>query len=287
MKRNSVYVAIMIVLLLIIGLLSFQLLRNKDQQTVATVGNTKISHADWIAALKSQYGSDVLEGMINHEVVLQTAASLGIKVTERQITQELNRIKMGYTSDEEFAAALGVPLEELKKDLEFNLLLEDIAIKDVYISDPEVEEYYQQNLDLFTEPAQLYLYQIIVETEETAEQVIDELRNGATFETLAQEMSFDRLSSGNGGEIGWVTYDDPTLEESVLNVAFNSEVNVVSEPIAVPEGYAIIKVTDKKEENVREYSEIKEEIRREIALSQVDSLPEVLEQLRDDIGVEK
>lgn len=274
-----------VIILGFVGVGSFWLWNKSQDQIVAKIGDQNIAYTEWFEALKSEHGRDVLDQLINQVIVSQTANELGISVSDEQIMQEIERMKKGYDSDEEFMNVVGTSLEELTRDIRFNLLLESIAIKDLVVSDADVEAYYEENIDEFTDKAALHLYQIIVDTKDEANQVIQELKSGSDYAVIAQEQSTDMLSAGNGGDLGWVTYEDPGIEIEVLEAAEQLPIGEISKPIAIFTGYAVIKVADKKEQIIQPLRAVKDQIRREIALSQVESLPEVLAKLKKDKGV--
>ncbi len=275
-------------LFIIVGLITVGgvLFWQKSQdEIVAKIGDQDIPFSEWFEVLKSEYGHEVLDQLINQAVVSQATEELGILVSDKQIQQELEWMKHGFGTDVEFLEAIGGSLDELKQDIRFNLMLEEIAIHDVVVSDAEIEAYYQDNLDLFTERASIHLHQIIVDTKDEATQIIKELHDGADFAAIAIEQSTDPFSAGNGGDLGWVTYEDPSVEVEVLEVATDLPLNEISKPIAIFTGYAVIKVEEKREQKIEPYRSVKEIIRRDLALRQVESLPEVLYKLRKDKGV--
>jgi foldase protein PrsA len=286
MSKNKIHTVIIAVLCIALATTLYFLFRDEESQVVARVGTHKITLADLDDELIHQYGEELLNTMVNREVVYQTAEALGIQVTKQEIMREIDELKEGFNSDEEFLASIGSTMEELQEDIRFNLLLEEIATKDVFITEAEVESYYQNNIEQYTEPESVYLHQIIVASLEEAEQIIQELKQGADFAALAREQSLDHISSGQGGEIGWITNDDPSIEESVIQAAFSIDIGKISSPVPVTEGFAVVKITDRKDKRVIPFEEVKEEIRKEIALSQVPPISEILEQLKRDKRVE-
>lgn len=275
-------------LVIIIGLVTFGGLKLWDKsqdEIVAKIGDYNIAYSEWFDVLKSEHGTEILDQLINQAVVSQAAEELGVVVTDEQIEQELERMKTGYDSDAQFLDVIGESIDDLKQDIRFNLLLEEIAIHDLVISDTEVKAYYEENLDLFTENAAVHLHQIVVDTKDEAIQIISELQNGSNFAAIAQEQSTDVFSAGNGGDLGWVTYEDPSIELEVIEAATDLPINEISQPIQIFTGYAVIKVEGKKEQTIAPFQSVKNRIRRDIALQQVDSLPDVLSKLRKDKGV--
>jgi parvulin-like peptidyl-prolyl isomerase len=103
----------------------------------------------------------------------------------------------------------------------------------------------QRLQDYFTEqvPAELeqvYLHIIPVDTEATANEVLDRLRAGQDFSTLAGEYSVIEDVKNAQGDIGWVPRG---LFPDLDDVIFNLGIGNVSDPVATSQGYDILKVT--------------------------------------------
>jgi foldase protein PrsA len=251
---------------------------------VAWVGNEAIAESDLEKRIIKRYGKQTLDEMINALVIDQEARKLGLTVTREELDLELSRMKEGYQTDEEFFKSiedeLGMSFEDLERDIRLNLLLEKIGTRDVHISDAEVKAYYDSHEDLYFKPESVHLLQIIVATEQEANQTVQELKEGADFSTLAKERSKDVLSASNGGDLGFVNLDDPLVPFEILEVAANLEEDQVSHVIALENEYAIIKVMNRESSTKVPFEDVKKDIIREMALSQVQPLTEILKQLR-------
>lgn len=141
-------IGIIVVLHIVGGLWLWQ--SNKDQ-VVAKVGEQNIHYSDWLAALKDTYGREVLDKMINDLVVTTAAANLGIEVRNEQVTAEIERLIDEYETEEQLLEMMGMSMQSLKEDIRFQLTLESIAIHDVVLSEYELERFYEENIDLYTE----------------------------------------------------------------------------------------------------------------------------------------
>jgi peptidyl-prolyl cis-trans isomerase D len=78
-------------------------------------------------------------------------------------------------------------------------------------SDAEIQSYYDQHQDQFTQPQRNRYSVIQTKTEADAKAVLDELNKGADFAT-AKEKSTDIISARNGGDMGWL--EDATTRTS-------------------------------------------------------------------------
>lgn len=279
----GIVTSVLLILTLVLG--GVWIWKEKRDIVVAKVGDHNIYYSEWNSMLQDKYGKEVIDYLIDTYVIYSTAKQLGIEITDEHVQQEIEKRQQQYSSEEDFLQAMGLTIDQLKEQVRHQLYLEAIAIHDVHISDAEIEQYYEENIDLFSERAAMHLYQIVVNTREEANRIIAELRNGAEFAALAQEQSIDLFSATNGGDLGWVTYEDPSLHVNVLEAVEELEIGEISSPIPVFDGYAIIKIAEKRDRHVQPLREVRDEIYKQLALAQVDSLTDVLIALKKEKGI--
>ncbi len=256
---------------------------------VAQVGSVMITETDWTQELKRQYGRMVLEKMIDREVVLLQAKQNGITVTDQELDIELNKLSERYATIDQFFGAIGkgTAPEDVKEELRHYLLLEKLATLDIEISEQELYRHYQENRAQYNQPPLARVSAIYLNDKKEAEQVIDELKKGADFQTLAKERSAEIYSSSSGGDLGWVSLLGGDVEPQIADAALSLKPNEISAPIALEKGYAVIKLHKKKEAVIRNFEDVKTEIKRELALNQAGSLEKVLERLRKGMNVQQ
>ena len=261
-------------------------------QPAAIVGDVKISEAEYVSALKQKFGEQVLNDLINREVVFQEAKCLGVSADPKQVEQELEQIRDSYGSrtDSEFQQALqkqaGTSLDAVKREITYQILLQTLATKDISVSDDEVMKVYESRADRYTRPMQVRLYQIAVASQKEAEQVEAELKQGANFQTLAKERSIDQKTAATGGDLGWVSLRDPKLPDEAWNEIESLKAKDNSRAVKTGDYYVIYHLEQKRDATQRTFAEVKEELRREIAFAQVESLDVVLERMRQSVGVQ-
>ena len=101
----------------------------------------------------------------------------------------------------------------------------------------------QLQAQIATSSAQVRARHILVETEETAKQVIDRLGKGEDFAALAQELSTDNGSKDKGGELGW--FPRGAMVKEFEDAAFSLAPGTrVSEPVKSQYGFHIIELEE-------------------------------------------
>lgn len=280
--------AILISAIIITGWLVFTFAGGNAK--VAWVGGDSISRKQLENKLIARYGKSTLEEMINVLLIEKEAENVGLSISEGEIQEELLRMREGYSSEEEFYQSietdLGMKPEDLEQDIRLNLLLEKLATKDVHISEAEARAYYEDHEELYETPESVRLLQMILETPEEAEQALQELKDGADFSTLAKERSKDVLTAAKGGDLGLISLDDPFLPLEILEAASALNPNQTSEVIPLDDDFMIIRVVEKLPSKMVPFDEVKVEIIRELALSQVPPLTELIKQLRSKYNVQ-
>lgn len=256
----------------------------------AKVGEEYITMEDLNQRLRSNYGENVLEELINRKLIFTEAKRLQFTISEEEIEQEINLLRQDYASEEEFYQTLheqiGISQEDLRNEIRFYLLMEDMATKDIVIEEQEQRQYYEDNIDQYYVPTRLHLHTILVPTEEEAERVIQEIEQGSSFEAVAAERSTDLVTAPAGGDMGMVSVDDFFLDQAVARTAEKLTLNQLSTPIQTEEGYTVIKVSERVEGKIQPFEDVKSKIRRELAVKQIDGVTSFLESLRARVGVE-
>jgi peptidyl-prolyl cis-trans isomerase C len=98
---------------------------------------------------------------------------------------------------------------------------------------------------------------ILVETEDEAKAIVEEIKGGADFASVAKEKSKDP-GAADGGDLGYFTKDQMVPEFS--EVAFKMYPGQVSNPVKTQFGWHVIKVEDRRQRAVPELDKIKDQI---------------------------
>jgi peptidyl-prolyl cis-trans isomerase C len=98
---------------------------------------------------------------------------------------------------------------------------------------------------------------ILVETEDEAKAIVDLLKGGADFATLAKEKSKDPGAS-DGGDLGYFVKDQMVKE--FADVAFKMYPGQTSNPVKTQFGWHIIKLEDRREKKAPDFDTVKEQV---------------------------
>jgi peptidyl-prolyl cis-trans isomerase C len=98
---------------------------------------------------------------------------------------------------------------------------------------------------------------ILVENEDEAKAIIEQLKGGGDFAALAKEKSKDP-GAAEGGDLGYFTKDQMVPE--FAEVAFKMYPGQLSNPVKTQFGWHIIKVEDKRTKQPPEFEKVKDQI---------------------------
>ena len=177
-------------------------------------------------------------------------------ITREVLYQEAK--KKGYDQDKSLLAKV----EDFKRAMVIDTLLEEALSQKHEVSDSEIEQYYKENIDRFTEPQEIKIRHIFVNSEPALREVMARLSQGESFEKLASIYNVDR-SKDDGGNLGYLRRRQLSplfapFEEAAFSLRNKGD---VSEVVKTPYGYHIIRLEDKRGAVRRPLAQVQEKIR--------------------------
>lgn len=269
LKKNKLLIATgcMFVAAVIVAVVLYN-----SHSKAATVNGENISKDDLNEALMSQYGTSVLDTLISDQIVLQEMDKEKVTVTEEEVAEEMDAYMEQYGGEEAFKEVLdenGVSYDSIEHNIEIYLGSKKLITPGIEITDDEMETYFEENKESFSQAEEIEASHILVEDEDTAKEVKQKLDDGDDFSELAASYSTDDSNKDNGGELGY--FGEGEMVEAFEEVAFSMEVDEVSDPVKTDYGYHIIKVTDHKEAKEANYEDAKEEIKEMLIESKLST----------------
>ncbi|MCY8839519.1 peptidyl-prolyl cis-trans isomerase [Bacillus atrophaeus] len=272
MKSRTIWTIIVGVLLVSCIVVAYKLTKSQaaatqSQESIATIGDKSVTREDWLKKMEDEYGKATLEDMINVRVVEQLAKKNKLKVSDSDIDREFLLIKAVNNS---FYEDEHTTEKEWKDQIRYNILLEELLTKDIDISEKEMKSFYTKNKELYQFDDSYRIRHIVVKDQEEANRVLKDLKGGSSFEAVAAERSTDRYTSPYGGDLGFVTEAQDSIPAAYITEARTLKENEWSaEPIKVSKGYAIIQLKEKLNARTFTYDEVKDQIKRQIAMDQL------------------
>ncbi|MCB0412143.1 MAG: peptidyl-prolyl cis-trans isomerase [Bdellovibrionales bacterium] len=208
----------------------------------------------------------VTNDFIVQKISMSYARANNIMVKNEDLEAEVNFVRASFPDDLSFRKSLaeqGLSVKEWTERIKGSIL-EKLVIRKISesipdLSNDELKSFYEANKDLFKRPEQFRLNQIVLKSENDADQIIDELKKGRKFEELAREYSITPEAE-LGVDLGWI--ERGTYE--VFDEASKMPVGQRSKTLKSPHGYHIIELRGKRPEIVLPFEEVKEKIKRRI-----------------------
>lgn len=242
------------------GVIGLSACSSEDPELVVETNSGNITKEAFYNEMKAANGEMVLQQM-----VLTTILEEKYDIDEDFVDEELDLMKAQYGEQWEMILMQSgfASEDDFRDELRLQLLQQEALIEDIEVTDEEIETRFER---LQTEVEASH---ILLEDEETAQDIIDQLNDGADFAALAEEHSTDPGSAIEGGQLGFFSAGQmvPEFEEA----AYTLDIDEISEPVQSDFGWHIIKVTDKRETEIdQDIEDIRENIRQEIALGKLD-----------------
>ena len=236
----------------------------------------------------------LLQEMIETRLMLQKADELGVGVeVEQDVDRYIQNLmdQNGIPNLQVLDQALqqrGTNLQQFRKTIKERMIIDSIKQQMVYsritLLTPDIEAYYQAHQQDFTETPQVTLSEIAIldedksrgEAKAKAQEILDRLQEGGSFEELAGEYS-EGATASRGGDIG--TFKQGVLAASLESVVFDLEVGATTGLIENEWGIQIIKITAKETGRVKPLEDVRGEISQR--LYEQKALPELQDFIED------
>jgi peptidyl-prolyl cis-trans isomerase C len=157
--------------------------------------------------------------------------------------------------------------EDFKRRLAFTrnrLLMDSLLATEgkAATTDEAMKKVYEDAAKQITGEQEVHARHILVESEDEAKAIAEELKKGADFAELAKKKSKDPGAS-DGGDLGFFTKEQMVPEFS--NVAFALEPGKISNPVKSQFGWHIIKVEEKRARKAPDFEQVKPQIETYVA----------------------
>jgi foldase protein PrsA len=258
---------------LIIVLIKPPFQKDDSSTAVASVNGTDITKEQLYDKLVKAGGESTLQNLITTTLVDQEAKKANITVTDEDIKTEIEDLKTQFGGEEALNSALAqssMTLDDLKEQMPLQVEIRKLLEPQVKVTDEDIKTYYTQNKATFNQEEEVRASHILVATKEEADAIVQQLKDGADFATLAKEKSSDTGSKDKGGDLDFFKKADMVAEFS--DAAFKLKVGETSGAVKTEYGYHVIKVTDRKEAKEYTLDEKKDEIKKTLISQKVSEM---------------
>jgi len=258
--------------------------------------------------LLAERDKDVLRDLIDQNLLLEKGKDLGI-TADTEVVKKLDEMRKDMKLDsmedlEKAAQAQGVSFEEFKQNMRNQIITQQVIGREVgqkmNITDAEIEKFYNDHKPEMDQPEQVRLSEILISTDKKdpakdeaeqlqaahakAEDLLDEIRKGASFEEIAKKDS-DGPSAAQGGELG--LFKRGTLAKELEEKTFAMKPGDVSDVIRTKQGFIILKVTEHLAGGIPPFTDVKPRIQDAVYMQKLQpALRQYLTKLREDAFID-
>jgi peptidyl-prolyl cis-trans isomerase C len=258
-------------------------------------------------AQKERYFFDnALERCIVLSLLTNTAAKEGIRISDAELEEKIQEIKKQFPDEEQFQAALQsqkIDEKTFRDRIRTSMIHEkllDANVKEAELpSDASAEEFYEKNPQFFNVPEKCRASHILLTipegvTDEQKQAIKDKLiatkkdieDKKITFEDAARQMSDDKGSAVQGGDLGY--FQREQMVKPFADAAFSTPAGQMSDIVESQFGYHLILVADHKETSKISYDEVKDKIKGLLKeRNQVDAVNAYFESLKKKAKIEQ
>jgi len=235
---------------------------------IAKVNGVEIKQSD-LALAEEDVGSEIQAGSpeAKREHLISYLADIIL------VTQEADKKKLADKAD------FKRRLDFLRKKLLMGFELQDEA--KAAVTDEAMRQTYNDAVKSVSGQEEVRARHILVDNEDDAKAILEQIKGGADFATLAKEKSKDP-GAAEGGDLGYFTKDQMVPE--FADVAFKMYPGQLSNPVKTQFGWHIIKVEDKRTKQPPEFDKVKDQIEAFLARK---AQTEFITKLRQSAKVER
>jgi len=208
-----------------------------------------------------QLKQQVMQFLIQSEWVQQEAERQGVTVKDAEVRRLFEgQKKQAFPKEAAYRKFLKTSgateadiLFRVKLDALQGKLAEKVQKDQSEITDEDVEDYFNENKDRFTQPEQRDLSIVLTKDKAKAAQAKKELEDGASFKEVSKKYSVDQASKAQGGKLPGVTRgrQDKAFDEAI----FGAEKGDLQGPVKTQFGWYVFevdKITPAKEQTLDE-----------------------------------
>lgn len=243
----------------------------------------------------------VVTQLIIQELLNQEAKARGIKVSNKDVDEAISKIIDKLGGKENLSNMLkehNVSISQFKSDIKTQVKMQKLArtSRNVNVSDKEVKDFYNKNIDKFKHAEQVRAYHILLltdpmqlaheiasddkkdisenemnkkigekvkEREALANKIAQELKADNTkFAQYAKKYSQDTTTAQKGGDLGY--FEAKVMVPEFSKAVFAAKPNTVVGPVKTQYGYHVILVSDRRPAGVESFDKVKNNLKESL-----------------------
>ena len=253
--------------------------------------------------MRNQVRQMVVDMKVQQALVEQKLAAKKIKVTDEEVTKEIEKIaEQQKIKMEDIPAEIekfGMTMDDLKQQMRMKAEVDKLIaaeMKDGQVKDEEVQAFYDDNPQYFEQAERVQASHILVKVDENAtdeqkaaakakiEDLLKKVKAGEDFAELAKANS-DCPSAKDGGDLG--PFSRGQMVPAFESAAYSMKDGEISDVVETQFGYHIIKKVKHLEAGKTPFDEVKDKITQHLTQQKQSQFWETYsKQMKDEAKIE-
>ncbi|MBO4957097.1 MAG: peptidylprolyl isomerase [Rickettsiales bacterium] len=221
---------------------------------IANINGTNVYKMDIESRLKSFLGNET--NLSLNEVDEEVFKAMVLEKYSSDIILKLAK-KKGMLNNQYY--------KFIAKEYFYRLIREEYLDKYVFgvITEQDIRRRYEELVSIAENKEERKISHILVETEDEARRIRNNIVRMNNFENMAKRRSKDTISALNGGSLGYLVKEEITIKE-FADIVFLLKLGELSRPIKTEHGWHIVRIDDIRNMKIKTYEESKNEIYEEL-----------------------
>lgn len=257
------------------------------QKAVASVNGQSLTEPEFaklcedavqVNPQRGSVGLQVVSQWISNTIAAQEAKKLNVYPSQKELDDRIASFGrqmsfMGVDYKEKISQS-GLTMDAFKQEMLNSMVSDAIQLRGVNVSDAEVAQEFEKRKKLFTQPEQIHISQITVDSSEKLQKAQSDLKGNADFALVASSYSKDPFAQ-HGGKVpmalGKQVQPGGPVDQKVIDAAFKLKPGQISEPVKIGATWALVRLDERIPEKVPSVDDMREimriQLRREKAQS--------------------
>ena len=261
-----------------------------ESQINSLVQSTKLRFLEQGATPPENLEDEIKEQLIIKELQLQRGQEFGVRISDGELNQTFVQIAQNNgVSLEQFIKNIqdsGQNYEKIREEVRDDMIIQrvqgGVVSNSINITDQEIKGFLATEEAIDQLSPELLVRQIQLNSSEKATKILERIKNGESFETLATEESINP-NSNQGGLMPWRKINE--MPSIFANALKSKQLGFISQPIKTGSGFHILKLEEKRGPLVQfeEQWETRHVLLTPSAIRDVDSTKAEVELLRERV----
>ena len=282
-----------------------QIINTSDYDRAEAQLEQEARQQGWSEQELDNHKRDLLRDLIDQQLLLSRGKDLDIN-GETELVRRLDEIRKQNHLDsmedlEKAVTSQGLSFEDFKQNIRNSIITQQVIRDEVgrhiQLTDSQLQQYYRQHINNFTQPESVRLSEILVPVKSggdenadlaaakaKADQLYSQIKGGASFEDLAKANSAGSTAA-QGGDLG--EFKRGALAKQLEDATFSLQAGQFTEPIRTRQGYIILKVAQHTPGGTQPFASVRPQVEEAAFMSEMQpKLREYLAKLRENAYID-